>query len=59
MITVTGLQLRKWYEMGITGPEDLQWLLSFYRNEDWSLNIVRAVLTRHLACGEIGITGGC
>lgn len=32
MITVTGVQLYRWYKMGIVDYEDLQWLLQFYHN---------------------------
>ena len=32
-ITVTGVQLYRWYQMGITDPEDLCWLTEFYLKE--------------------------
>lgn len=48
MLTTTGVQLVRWYRMGVTDPEDLQWLLWFYTNHDWRLALVRAELTAGL-----------
>ncbi len=31
MITRTGVELYRWYKMGITDLVDLQWVLEFYR----------------------------
>lgn len=45
MLTVTGVQLYRWYQMNITDLEDLQWLLSFYRNgEEFPMYFVGAEL---------------
>lgn len=32
-ISVTGVQLYRWYKMGISDPEDLQWLAEFYLHQ--------------------------
>ena len=45
MLTVTGVRLYKWFEMGIFDLEDLQWLLKFYHNEDLPLALVGAALS--------------
>lgn len=44
MITVTGVQLYRWYQQGITELEDLQWLLWFNHKGEWPLVIVGAEL---------------
>ena len=44
MITVTGVQLYRWYQLGIVEIEDLQWLLWFYHHGEWPRMIVSAEL---------------
>ncbi len=36
-ITVTGVQLYNWYQMGITDTGDLQWLTEFYLHMSFPL----------------------
>jgi len=43
-ITVTGAQLYRWYQMGITDPLDLQWLVEFYLHEKFSVPITMFAL---------------
>jgi len=40
MISVTGVQLYRWYQMGITDTKDLQWLLEFYCKIELSCVII-------------------
>ena len=40
MITVTDVQLYRWYKMGIVDYEDLQWLLQFYNNTHLPLSLI-------------------
>lgn len=42
--TVTGVQLYWWYQMGITDPVDLQWLLEFYFHTSYKIVFVKASL---------------
>ncbi len=43
-ITVTGVQLYRWYQMGITDPKDLQWLTEFYLKQTYKLVIIKFAL---------------
>jgi len=43
-MTVNGVYLYRWYQMGITDPADLQWLLSFYYHDNYKLPIVMFAL---------------
>ena len=45
MLTVTGVRLYRWFEMGVFDLEDLQWLLKFYHNEDLPLALIGGALT--------------
>ena len=44
-VSVTGVYLYRWYQMGITDPKDLMWLIDFYRHERWtSENLIMAAM---------------
>ena len=44
MLTVTGVRLFNWFQMGITDLEDLQWLLNFYHREDLPICLIGSAL---------------
>lgn len=44
VITKTGVELYRWYQMGITELEDLKWVLEFYRQEQYPMWFVGAEL---------------
>lgn len=44
MVSVTGVRLARWYEMGITDYEDLQWLLEFYYRIEMPLSVLGGAL---------------
>ncbi len=53
--SVTGVQLARWYLMGITDCEDLTWLLNFYTNDTWNTSQMASALTTALEyLGERG-----
>ena len=46
LISVTGVQLYRWHEQGITDIDDLQWLCNFYCKVELSRVIIMFNITQ-------------
>lgn len=45
-LTVEGVWFYRWYEQGVTDPEDLCWLIEFYRGQSgWKPVLAMGAMT--------------